>query len=126
MINYFEVVIYNNIFYFNNLKDTKSVHLKERIWTLMLLLSSPLSSLFKVVPLTDSSWTLLRGHSIWLFSLFAEDTSAISEDIIKRYVSLSYILSIIWKYLIQYRIEIVASNEKRRGGSSRFFNSKIT
>jgi hypothetical protein len=64
MINYFEVVIYNNIFYFNNLKDTKSVHLKERIWTLMLLLSSPLSSLFKVVPLTDSSWTLLRGHSI--------------------------------------------------------------
>ncbi|MGH9925648.1 MAG: hypothetical protein ACRD5B_09745 [Nitrososphaeraceae archaeon] len=25
-------------------------------------------------PLTASSWTLLRHHSIWLLSLFAEDT----------------------------------------------------
>jgi hypothetical protein len=25
-------------------------------------------------PLTASSWTLLRRHSIWLLSLFAEDT----------------------------------------------------
>jgi hypothetical protein len=25
-------------------------------------------------PLTASSWTLLRSHSIWLLSLFAEDT----------------------------------------------------